>query len=75
MPDLLSVLAVIFMLIVAPLWLLFHYLSKWRTQRTLSAADQRLLAELWQGAGRMEQRIQTLERLLDLEAPGWRQRL
>jgi len=75
MPDLFSVVTVLFVLIVAPLWLLFHYLTKWRTQRTLSASDEQMLAQLWQGAERMEQRIQTLERLLDAEAPGWRSRL
>jgi phage shock protein B len=66
------VLAVLFMTVVAPLWIIFHYITKWRSQRGLSAQDERLMAELWEIANRLEGRIQTLERVLDAEAPNWR---
>jgi phage shock protein B len=66
------VLAVLFLTIVAPLWIIFHYLTRWRTSRSLSANDERMLAELWESAQRMEGRIASLERVLDTEAPGWR---
>jgi len=66
------VLAVLFMTVVAPLWIIFHYITKWRAQRGLSAQDERLMAELWEIANRLEGRIQTLERVLDTEAPNWR---
>ncbi len=66
------VLAVLFMTVVAPLWIIFHYITKWRSQRGLSAQDERLMAELWEIANRLEGRIQTLERVLDTEAPNWR---
>ena len=68
------VLAVLFMTIVAPLWIIFHYVTKWRSARGLSAEDERMLAELWESAGRMENRIVSLEKILDAEAPGWRAR-
>lgn len=68
------VLALLFLTIVAPLWIIFHYVTKWRSARSLSAEDERLLAELWESARRMESRIQALERILDAEAPGWRTR-
>jgi phage shock protein B len=68
------VLAVLFLTIVAPLWIIFHYLTKWRSARGLSAEDERMLAELWESAGRMETRIVSLEKILDSEAPGWRAR-
>ena len=41
------VLAVLFLTIVAPLWLIFHYVTKWRAARGLSAEDERMLADLW----------------------------
>ncbi|MBP2311778.1 envelope stress response membrane protein PspB [Azospirillum soli] len=69
------VLAVLFMTVVAPLWIIFHYITKWRAQRGLSAQDERLLAELWEIANRLEGRIQTLERVLDAEAPNWRNKV
>ncbi|UEM21508.1 envelope stress response membrane protein PspB [Skermanella mucosa] len=68
------VLAVLFLTIVAPLWIIFHYVTKWRSARGLSAEDERTLAELWDSAGRMENRIVSLEKILDAEAPGWRNR-
>ncbi|HEY0832665.1 MAG TPA: envelope stress response membrane protein PspB [Azospirillum sp.] len=69
------VLAVLFMVVVAPLWIVFHYITKWRSQRGLSAQDERLLAELWDTSNRLEGRIHSLERILDAEAPGWRNKL
>jgi len=68
------VLAVLFMTIVAPLWIIFHYVTKWRQSRGLSAEDERMLGELWESASRMEARILSLEKILDSEAPGWRTR-
>ncbi len=68
------VLAILFLTIVAPPWIIFHYITKWRTARGLSAQDERMLAELWESASRMEARIATLEKILDAEAPGWRAR-
>jgi len=68
------VLAVLFLTIVAPLWIIFHYVTKWRTARGLSAEDERMLAELWESAGKMETRIVSLEKILDSESPGWRAR-
>jgi phage shock protein B len=70
----LFVLGAIFLTIVAPIWIIAHYVTHWRASRKLSSADEKALGELWQSAQRMEARIQTLERILDSEAPGWRMR-
>ncbi|MBP2228298.1 phage shock protein B [Azospirillum agricola] len=66
------VIAVLFMVVVAPIWIVFHYITQWRSQRGLTAQDERMLAELWEIANRLEGRIQSLERVLDSEAPNWR---
>jgi phage shock protein B len=68
------VLGIIFLVIVAPLWIIFHYLTRWRAARRLSGEDEKALGELWQSARRMEGRIEALEKVLDAEAPGWRMR-
>nr|WP_255635706.1 envelope stress response membrane protein PspB [Azospirillum sp. 412522] len=69
------VLAVLFMVVVAPVWIVFHYITKWRSQRGLTAQDERLLAELWEISNRLETRIHALERVLDTEAPNWRNKV
>ncbi|KAA0597934.1 envelope stress response membrane protein PspB [Azospirillum lipoferum] len=69
------VLAVLFLVVVAPVWIVFHYITKWRSQRGLSAQDERLLAELWEISNRLETRIHALERVLDTEAPNWRNKV
>jgi phage shock protein B len=68
------VLGVLFLTVVAPIWIIAHYVTRWRASRRLSAEDERALADLWQVARRMETRIEALERVLDAEAPGWRTR-
>jgi phage shock protein B len=68
------VLGILFLVVVAPIWIIFHYLTQWRTARRLSGDDEKTLGELWQSARRMEGRIEALEKVLDSEAPGWRLR-
>lgn len=61
------ILGVIALVIVAPVWIIFHYVTRWKAMNTLSPEDEQMLAELWESARRMESRIETLERLLELE--------
>ena len=63
---------IIFLVIVAPIWLVLHYVTRWRSSRTLSREDERMLVDLWESAKRLEHRIVTLEKILDAEAPQWR---
>ena len=64
--------AMLFMVIVAPLWLIFHYVTVWKTQRNAGRADSGALNAMSDTAHRLESRIAALEKLLDAEAPGWR---
>lgn len=64
----------IFMAVVLPVWLIAHYATRWRTAKTLSPGDEKMITELWETASKMESRINTLERILDAEAPDWRNR-
>lgn len=65
--------AILFMVIVAPLWLIFHYKTMWRNQKAGEAADEKSVKEMWLVAQRLEGRVANLEKLLDAEAPGWRE--
>ena len=66
---------VLFLAIVAPIWLVLHYRTKSRSQDQLSYDERLELEGLSQHAGKMTDRIETLESILDAEAPGWRDRL
>ena len=70
----LFVLGILFLVVVAPIWIICHYITVWRSARRLSGDDEKALGELWQSARRMEGRIEALENVLDSEAPGWRMR-
>jgi len=74
MPQALETWGILFLSIVAPLWLVFHYGTKHRQAKGLTKEDETMLADLWESAKGMEERIHTLERILDNEAPGWRGR-
>lgn len=66
---------VIFMAVVLPVWIIAHYMTKWRTVRTLSSSEEKMLTGLWDSAVKMETRIKNLERILDAEAPDWREKI
>lgn len=63
---------ILLLAVVAPIWIIAHYVTRWRTAKTLTGEDEKLLRALWQDAAKMEERIKTLERILDAETPGWR---
>ena len=69
-----TLLCVLLLVVVAPIWIVTHYATRWRTARMLSTEQERVLADLWETAQRMEERMESLERILDAEAPGWRRR-
>jgi phage shock protein B len=67
--SMLEVPLILFLVIVAPIWIIAHYITRWRLAKTLSPEDEKQFAELWRMAERMEERIDSIERILDAEAP------
>jgi phage shock protein B len=57
-----------------PLWIIFYYITKMKTSKGLSPEDEKMLSEVWESANKMQERINTLERILDIESPDWRRR-
>ncbi len=74
MSEMMGVVVIVFVALVMPLWLLLHYLTQWRQNRGLSNEDEGMLRDLWESAERMEERIATLEEILDRDTPEWRRR-
>jgi len=54
-------------------WLVFHYITKWKTAATLTGSDEKLLDELHDAARRLDDRLCTIERIMTAENPEWRQ--
>ncbi len=66
---------IIFLAVVAPVWIIAHYVTRWRLAKSITGDDEAVLSDLWESASKMETRIATLEQILDTEAPDWRTRL
>lgn len=66
---------IIFMLVVAPIWLILHYRSKRQISQGLSQEEYEQLSELSEMADKMADRIKTLEAILDAETPDWRNKV
>lgn len=72
MSELLFVPIIVFLVIVAPIWLILHYATRNSASKRLTTKDESLLEDLHENARRMEERIHNLERILDADAPEWR---
>ncbi|MFT5707550.1 MAG: phage shock protein B [Oceanospirillaceae bacterium] len=63
---------VVFLVIVAPLWLVLHYWSKNKEKQGLSAQDQDVIDDTVQTIEKLSERINNLEAILDDQHEGWR---
>ena len=54
-------------------WLIFHYITKWKTAATLTTGDEKLLEDLHEAARKLDDRLCTIERIMTAENPNWRQ--
>ncbi|PWI34887.1 envelope stress response membrane protein PspB [Vibrio albus] len=64
---------IVFLIFVAPLWLFLHYRNKRKSDTGLNEEDYEALQRLSAKADVLQQRVETLERILDVETPNWRQ--
>lgn len=58
---------IVFLVVVAPIWIVAHYVTRWRMAKTLSPEDEKQFATLWTTVERMEERMGNIERILDAE--------
>ncbi|WP_018997557.1 envelope stress response membrane protein PspB [Hirschia maritima] len=75
---LIPIVAILSIFVIFP-WMCMHYFTMWRSNKGLSADDERMLEDLWRSARKMERRIETIERLVepegrDTDAPPRRRR-
>jgi len=71
-----SELAIILCLtVVVPLVIVLHFITKWKQSREISGDDETMLEDMYVMSQRMEERIVTLEKILDDELPDWRKKI
>lgn len=66
---------ILFMIFVAPIWLILHYRSKKQVNQGLTDEEYIRLQDLANKAEQMSDRIRTLEAILDSDAPQWRDKV
>ncbi|WP_301751852.1 envelope stress response membrane protein PspB [uncultured Erythrobacter sp.] len=52
-------------------WVILHYMTKWKTAATITVDDEVLLEELYNLAKRLDERMDTVERLVASDDPGF----
>ncbi|EQB30988.1 envelope stress response membrane protein PspB [Sphingobium ummariense] len=72
MEDVFVPIAVVGMLFIGMPWLIFHYVTKWKQAPKITDEDERLLDELHLLARRLEERLQTVERIVAADNPDFR---
>ncbi|HSX54644.1 MAG TPA: envelope stress response membrane protein PspB [Sphingomonas sp.] len=73
MEELVAIIAITSAVIGLP-WLILHYVTKWKQAKTLTGEDENLLDELHYTARRLEDRLQTIERIIAADNPEFRLR-
>jgi phage shock protein B len=71
MEDVLLPIIILGILFIAFPWVIFHYITRWKTAATLTTADENLLDELHDLARRLDDRMCTIERIVQAENPNW----
>ena len=66
--DFEGVLAILAIFLGLP-WIIMHYITKWKTAATITTDDEHLLEELYGLAKRLDERMDTVERLVASDNP------
>lgn len=64
---------ILFMVLVAPIWIVMHYRAKGREVAGISEEEQASIDSLLESLDTLTDRIDTLEKILNEEQPGWKQ--
>jgi phage shock protein B len=72
MEDILVPIVVVGFLFVALPWLILHYITKWKQAPRITDEDEKLLDEMHMLARRLEDRLNTVERIVAADNPDWK---
>jgi phage shock protein B len=66
---------ILFLTVVAPMWITMHYRSVSRSSRSLNQVDRESIEHMLETVDKLTDRIGTLESILDDDHPQWRQQV
>ena len=75
MDEYIGIALIIFFAIPAPLFIVLHFVTKWKQSREISGGDEKMMEDMWRLSQRLEDRLESLETILDNEVPNWRKKL
>ncbi|RYY12202.1 MAG: envelope stress response membrane protein PspB [Alphaproteobacteria bacterium] len=69
--DIEGLVAILCALVGLP-WLIMHYVTKWKQAPKITTEDEQMLDEMYNLARRLEERVQTVERIVAADNPDWK---
>jgi len=66
-----TIVAILTTLVGLP-WMIFHYITQWKKNASITVEDENLLDELHALARRLEDRMNTIERIVAADSPSFR---
>jgi len=75
MAELMTIALIVFIAIPAPLFIILHFITKWKQSREISGGDEKMLEDMWLLSQRLEARLESLETILDRDLPDWRRKI
>ena len=53
-------------------WIILHHITKWKTAASLTREDEKMLDEVFDVARRLDDRMETIERIIAADDPNWK---
>lgn len=75
MDEFIGIALIVFFALPAPLFIVLHFITKWKQSREISGGDEKMMEDMWRLSQRLEDRLEALETILDNEVPEWRKKL
>lgn len=72
MEEVIIPIMVVGMLFIGLPWLILHYVTRWKSNASLTGEDEKMLDELYDLARRLDDRMHTIERIMGDENPQWK---
>jgi len=71
MQDILVPVVIVGMLFIGLPWLILHYSTQWKKAGSITREDEDLMDELYDTARRLDDRMNTIERIMTADNPDW----
>jgi len=73
--QMIGVLLIVIFTIPVPVFIVLYFVTKWKQSREISGGDEKMMEDLWRLSLRLEERLESLETILDNEVSDWRKKV